>query len=201
MRERGMFLKNLKYLLCLFFFILISNKSISEELNTKKLVIKYLKNLENLSVSFIQNDGENLSEGLIAIGEERLRVEYNSPSKILIVLDKDKAMYYNYDLDEDEFFDPKDTIGWYFFEIFKGTEFFSNSEILIENNIILLEKKGFTETEKYNLKIYFEDNPLIIRRLELKTNENYISLSFFGHTHDKIFDKKYFKLISPSFFD
>ncbi len=201
MQGRGMFLKSLRYFIFLFFFILISTKSISEEFTKKELVSNYFKSLENFSVAFIQDDGVNISEGFIAIGEKRLRVEYNSPSKILIILDKDKAMYYNYDLDEDEFFDPKNTLGWYFFEIFKGSDFFSNSEILAKKNIIQLEKTGVAEDELYNLKLYFEDNPLIIRKIELTTDETYISLAFFGHTHDKVFDKKYFKLINPIFFD
>ena len=50
-------------------------------------------------------------------------------------------------------------------------------------------------------KCKFEDNPLIIRKIELTTDEIYISLAFFGHTHDKVFGEKYFKLINPIFFD
>ena len=67
-------------------------------------VINYLDNLHLFSASFIQNDGETLSEGLISIGMKRIRVEYLTPSKILIILDDNKAMYYNYELQEDEFF-------------------------------------------------------------------------------------------------
>ena len=85
MRGRGMFLKSLRYFIYLFFFILISNKSTSEEFTKKELVANYFKSLENFSVAFIQDDGLNISEGFIAIGEKRLRVEYSSPSKILIV--------------------------------------------------------------------------------------------------------------------
>ena len=52
-----------------------------------------------------------------------------SIKKILIILDENKAMYYNYDLDEDEFFNPKDTSAWFFFEIFKNPKIFLKSEI------------------------------------------------------------------------
>ena len=69
--------------------------------------MNYLNELENFSASFIQTDGENLSEGKVYIGEKRIRAEYYSPTKILIILDKDRAMYYNYELEEDEFFNPK----------------------------------------------------------------------------------------------
>ena len=63
--------------------------------------------LNNFSASFLQNDGKNLSEGKVYIGQERVRAEYFSPNKIFIVLDENKAMYFNYELEEDEFFDPK----------------------------------------------------------------------------------------------
>ena len=46
--------------------------------------------------------------------EQRVRVEYDYPTKILIILDENKAMYYDYELNEDEFFDPKKTIAWFF---------------------------------------------------------------------------------------
>ena len=73
----------------------------------KLKILNHLNSLENFSASFIQNDSEDLSEGKVFIGKKRVRAEYLNPSKILIVLDEDKAMYYNYELEEDEFFDPK----------------------------------------------------------------------------------------------
>ena len=50
-------------------------------------------------------------------------------------------MYYNYDLDEDEFFDPRDTSAW-FFEIFNNLDFFVNSKISIDENNIIIKKEA-----------------------------------------------------------
>ena len=51
-------------------------------------------------------------------------MEYTKPSKILIILDEDKAMYYNYDLEEDEFFDPRKTSAWFIDDVFNNNNFF-----------------------------------------------------------------------------
>ena len=119
-----MFLKNENYSLIFFitiFFLLFFKSALG--VDDKNRVLNYLKSLKNFSASFIQNDGVSLSEGKVYIGEKRVRAEYLSPTKILIVLDNDKAMYYNYDLEEDEFFNPKNTNAWFFYDIFRNPYF------------------------------------------------------------------------------
>ncbi len=196
-----MFLKKSSLFLILVAVFFISKNINSAEPNENERVIKYLKNIKNLSVSFIQTDGINLSQGIIAIGKKRLRVEYSSPSKILIILDKDKAMYYNFDLDEDEFFNPQNTSAWYFYEIFKNPSFLKNSPLTNENKNIILRKSGEVEGEPFKLKIEFEDEPMILRKIELTINQDRLSISFYDHEYNKKFDDKYFKLINPNFFD
>ena len=97
-----MFLKNNNiYIFFIFFIIFFSKLATSGEKKINDL-ISYLNLLNNLSVSFIQDDIESISEGKISIGDKRVRIDYEAPSKILIVLSEKKGMYYNYDLDEDE---------------------------------------------------------------------------------------------------
>ncbi len=195
-----MYLKNNKILIILiFFFILLTKSAISNEKNIIDL-INYLNSLKNFKVSFIQDDIENISEGDIAIGKQRVRIDYFEPSKILIILSENKGMYYNYELDEDEFFSTKKTSAWFFFEIFKNPEFFINSKINYKNNNIILQKNGFFEDYSYSLKLYFEDKPLIIRKIELNYENSLINLSFFNHNYDQSFKKNFFKLINPNFF-
>ena len=143
MRARDMFLKNDK---CLFYFFIIiifllSNTSRSNTDNKIKF-LNYLSKLKYFSASFLQNDGENLSEGKVYIGEKRVRAEYTSPTKILIILAEDKAMYYDYELEEDEFFNPKNTNAWFFYDIFRNPVFFEDSKIKTKNNEVVLEKNG-----------------------------------------------------------
>ncbi len=194
-----MFLKNDKYI---FYFIIIisfifSSNSYSKT-NDKKEVFNYLNSLKNFSASFLQNDGKDLSEGKVYIGTKRVRAEYFSPSKILIILDEDKAMYYNYELEEDEFFNPKNTNAWFFYDIFRNPLFFEDSLIKLENNELILEKTGADDEENsFLIRVYFEKNPLILRGLEVIIGNEILKLSIYNHNYFEEFDKNFFKLISP----
>ena len=201
MLVKDMYLKNSKLVyLSFFIFFIICSSAYSQDFYARQ-IIGYLSGLGSFSASFIQNDDASISEGKISIGDDRVRVDYETPSKILIVLDKDKAMYYNIDLDEDEFFNPKDTAAWFFFDIFNNEEFILNSEIIKKENNLVLEKKGINETGKYSLKVYFEHNPLIIRKIELTLEDSLLVLSIFDHNYNTVFSDNFFKLINPSFFN
>ncbi len=194
---KDMFLKS-KYInyLCIIIFLNFSN---SVDANTKTKILDYLNSLQYFSASFIQNDNETLSEGMVYIGDKRVRAEYLSPSKILIVLDEDKAMYYNYELEEDEFFNPKNTNAWFFYDIFRNPNFFEDSKIKIKNKEIILEKSGFNNQEtKYLINVYFENNPMILRKIEVFINDEFLQISIFNHSYNEDFDKDFFKLINPS---
>ena len=203
MQVNDMYLKNEVYLFysVIIFFILVSYKAYSNT-EQKTKVLEHLVSLKNFSASFLQNDGENLSEGKVYIGKNRVRAEYISPAKILIILDEDKAMYYNYELEEDEFFNPKNTNAWFFYDVFRNPYFFEDSEIKLKNNEIILEKKGVDiEDRNYSIKVYFEKGPLILRGVEVSINQDTIKLSIFNHSYNEEFDKDFFKLINPKFLD
>ena len=200
MQGKDMFLKKNRVLSFLIIIFFINNIAYANT-NSKNRIINYLENLNNMSVSFLQNDGDEMSEGEISIGKKRVRVDYKNPSRILIILDEDKAMYYNYDLDEDEFFDPRDTAAWFFFDIFKNIDFLIDAEISIAENNIILTKSGKTDLDFYILTLFFEDNPLVIRKIKLKLNENFIIFSIYDHNFNKNFSEDFFKLINPNFFN
>ena len=143
MRVRDMFSKNEKYLY--YFYIVLSlivSFNVEANEDTKIKILNHFNSLQNFSASFIQNDNINLSEGKFYIGKHRVRVEYLYPTKILIILDEDKAMYYNYELEEDEFFNPKNTNAWFFYDVFRNPYFFKDSKLLIKQNEIILEESG-----------------------------------------------------------
>ena len=196
-----MFLKNENYLhsflITIIFLFFVKTVYATDD---KNAVLIYLKSLKNFSASFIQNDGVNLSEGRVYIGEKRVRAEYLSPAKILIVLDDDKAMYYNYDLEEDEFFNPKSTNAWFFYDIFRNPYFFEESSVKLKNNELIIEKIGVDNDEKnFVIKVYFEKNPLVLRAVEVLFDNEFLKLSIYNHTYDEEFDKNFFKLINPKF--
>ena len=163
-------------------------------------VLNYLKSLRNFSASFIQNDGLDLSEGKVYIGEKRVRADYFSPTKILIILDDDKAMYYNYDLEEDEFFNPKNTNAWFFYDIFRNPYFFEDSLLELENNELIIKKTGIDSNQQsFVIKVFFEKNPLVLRAVEVFVNNEFLKLSIYNHNYNEDFDDDLFKLINPKF--
>ena len=201
MRVKDMCLKNNNPFIWVSIFIFFFTKAVFADEKEIHNIINYLGDLKLFSSSFIQDDGESISEGEIFIGLKRVRVEYKTPSKILIILEKDKAMYYNYDLDEDEFFNPKDTAAWFFFDIFNNPEIFYESTLIKEKNYIVIKKEENNEIGEYNLNVYFENNPLLIRKIALNYQDTQLVLSIFNHTYNKEYDKNFFKLINPTFFD
>ena len=187
-----------------FYIILFLILSYKAESNTdiKIKILDYLNSIQNFSASFIQNDNETLSEGMVYVGETRVRAEYLFPSKILIVLAEDKAMYYNYELEEDEFFNPKNTNAWFFYDIFRNPYFFENSKITVKNEEVILQKSGVDDEEtKYSINVYFENNPVILRKIEVFINDEFFQMSIFNHNYNMDFDKNFFKLINPKLLD
>ena len=195
-----MFLKNENvYIVFSIFLFVLSQKVSAEEINKNK-IINHLNSLKNFSASFIQDNGSELSEGKVYIGKKRVRAEYIFPTRILIVLDEDKAMYYNYDLEEDEFFNPKNTNAWFLYDIFRNPKFLNDSMLEEKNNEIILEKVGFdNENTTYSVKILLENKPLILRSIEVYYGDESIRLSIYNHNYNQIFDEDFFKLINPMF--
>ena len=196
-----MFLRNEKYLLNIliiaFYLFTFKAHSASED---KTEALNYLSSLSDFSASFLQSDGENLSEGRVYIGKKRVRAEYFLPTKILIILDEDKAMYYDYALEEDEFFNPKNTNAWFFYDIFRNPLFFEGGKIEVKNNELLLEKKGIdNEEKKFVIRVLFEKQPLILRGIEVVINGDILKLSIYNHSYNEVFDEEFFKLINPKY--
>ena len=194
-----MFSKNEKYLNYFYIIIfLILSFKVESNTNTRIKILDYLNSMQYFSASFIQSDNETLSDGRVYIGEKRVRAEYLSPIKILIILDEDKAMYYNYELEEVEFFNPKETNAWFFYDIFRNPYFFEDSKIKLKNKEIILEKSGFdNEQTEYLINVYFENNPMILRKIEVYINNEFLQISIFNHSYNEDFDKDLFKLINP----
>ena len=199
MRVRDMFSKNETYLsyFYIILFLVLSHK-VESNTDIRIKILDYLNSMQNFSASFIQNDNEALSEGMVYIGKQRVRAEYLYPNKILIILDSEKAMYYNYELEEDEFFNPKNTNAWFFYDVFRNPYFFEDSEIIVKDKEIILKKSGFdNEENKYLIKVYFENSPVILRKIEVFINDAFLQISIFDHNYNEDFDKNFFKLISP----
>ena len=193
-------MKNLYKLIIIIFFLF--SFDVYSKTEDKIKVLSYLQTLKNFSASFLQNDGEILSEGIVYIGKYRVRAEYLKPTKILIILDEDKAMYYDYELEEDEFFNPKNTNAWFFYDIFRNPIFFDDSLIREKDNELIFEKRVVGDEEKfYLIKVYFEKRPLVLRAIEVINDDGFLKLSIYNHNYNENFKEDFFKLINPKFFN
>ena len=198
MQVKDMCLKNkIIFVTVIFFF----SEFVHGQDNSNNKIISYLENLKFFSASFIQEENGSLSNGKLFVGDDRIRVEYENPTKILIVFSSDKAMYYDYELDEIEFFDPKSTMAWFFYDVFNNPNFIKDSDKKISENYMFFEKNGSNEFGDYIVKIYFEDKPIVIRKIALISENLSLNISIFDHIYNEKFNKNFFKLINPTFFD
>ena len=186
----------------IFFFriillVFLTKLLFADTTDKKDILINYVQNIKSFSANFIQSDGQSVEEGIVYIGENRIRVDYLNPSKISIVMDQDKAMYVNYDLKEVQYFDPQDSAAGVFINIFKNNSFLENANIDIKNKSMLLKKEGEIDNDKFTLLILFEKNPDILRKIKLEYNNEYNSVMLSNHNFNAIFDKKFFAMTNP----
>ena len=186
----------------IFFFriillVFLTKLLFADTTDKKDILINYVQNIKNFSANFIQSDGQSVEEGIVYIGENRIRVDYLNPSKIRIVMDQDKAMYVNFDLKEVQYFDPQDSAAGVFINIFKNNVFLENANIDIKNKSMLLKKEGEIDNDKFTLLILFEKNPDILRKIKLEYNNEYNSVMLSNHNFNAIFDKKFFTMVNP----
>ena len=197
---KEMFLKPTNNFLSIVFLLLIPKILFANQgdLNLKEKIILYIENITNISSKFIQVEGGDISDGFLYIKDERIKIEYKNPSEITIILSKNKAMYFNKDLNEIEYFNPNKTLGDIFYNVFYNKNFFSDSELLLKENSLTLSKKINVDKEENLLEVFFETSPLIIRRVEIENEQkNKLVLSISNINYDPIFEKKFFSMVNP----
>ena len=169
------------YIICILIslFFLIAEIGLSKE--TKKEVVQEILNESSkkteFSATFLQSNGQTIEEGLLGIKNNRLRIEYISPSKIIIILAEDKAMYYNKDLEELEYFNPQKTQAKIFFDIFFEENFFEDS-VYSEKEKVLEIKKSISLKDGENIKEFKKSNAYVAHWNRLL----FESVQFFGET-------------------
>ena len=77
-------------------FFLVQALSLNVKANTnekKQAIVDYFSNIKEFSSKFIQTDGETIEEGNFYLKKNRLKIVYTFPSKIDLIIAKNKAMY------------------------------------------------------------------------------------------------------------
>ena len=195
-----MFLKKNDNFLIVFlvlFSIFCSYDSYAEEKVDKNKIFDYLENINEFSASFIQIQENDISEGLLFIGFERLKLEYTKPSKLIFILKKNRGMLYNPDLKEVQYFNTKNNAGQIFFDLFYNKNFFEDSKILSSSKEITVDKEIDFDDSKYKINILFENFPLNLRKISVDNSDTVTFFSITNHNYNPKLDKKIFSLANP----
>ena len=197
MLEKDTYSKKIKFK-NLFFFLFIFlyfKTALGEEI--KKNLIDHINSLNNFSAKFIQSNESSIEEGTIYIGEKRIKVEYKLPSRVTIIMDERKSMYFNKDLQEVEYFNTRKSEANIFFQILKNKNFLGDAEIKDDKKNIIVKKKYKFDQIIYLAELIFEQNPYLLRKIKVSFNENYYTISFFNHSFNQDFRKNFFSLVDP----
>ncbi len=205
MQEKEMYLqrinKKILYFLIPFLFIvfLIPNQSKGNQNTLSSQISNYFFKINNFTSSFIQSDTDGIQAGNIYLSNkvERIKIHYTEPSNIIFVLKDNKAMYFNVDLEEVEYFSTKNSIADIFFKVFYDKEFFFNSKIIEKKNTIEIKKIITINEESKEISIFFERNPLIIKQIKIKEGEGYRIMTFINPNFNITFRKNFFSIANP----
>ena len=97
MRVKDKFLEKINFLI-LIFSLCLSHKLYAENIYEK--VFNYNDSLKNSSMNFIQTTFQDLQEGEVFFGDERIKINYNNPQKLTIIFSEKKGVYINHELEE-----------------------------------------------------------------------------------------------------
>ena len=192
--------KKLNFLLFFLFMVfLLPNQSNGNQTILSSKISNYFFKINNFTSNFIQSDSDGIQEGNIYLSNKvkRIKIHYNEPSNIIFVLKNNKAMYFNVDLEEVEYFNTKNSIADIFFKVFYDEEFFYNSAIVEKKNTIEIKKTIIVDEEEREILIFFEKNPLIIKQIKIKENEGYRVMTFVNPNFNISFKKNFFSIANP----
>jgi len=193
MRGKDKYLKNISIVIIT---IVILSKNLLAE-NIKLRLLDYNNGLKNSSMSFIQTDNKTHEEGNVFIGNDRIKVEYNSPKKITIVISEKKGMYVNHKLEETQFFNTNKSFIKFFFKMFKEKNFFNDLTVREFEHNIVVNDKIIIEDILYSIEIIYENNPIKLRKIKIKQNNERTEMGFLDHEEMESLDKSFFALINP----
>ena len=180
--------------------IIILGLFFSQNLNAEKVyekIFNYNNTLKNSSANFIQTNDNYLQEGVIFFGDERIKIVYNNPNKITIILTEKKGVYINHTLQESNFFATKNSYIKFFFNVFYKKKYLSSLNIKESNYKIDINEKIKMDDDVYNIKLVYENRPINLRRLEIINNSEKTQMGFFEFNLEQNFEKNFFSMIDP----
>jgi hypothetical protein len=192
MLAKDRFLEKIKFIILILCF--------SQNLNAVNLyekIFNYNDELKNSSANFIQTNINDVQEGTIFFGDERIKINYNNPEKLTIILSDKKGVYINHELKESEFFITKKSFIKIFFDIFQKKNHLKKMSIKGMADQIVISEETYLDNTLYTIKLVYENDPIKLRRLEITSNDEIIHMGFFNHNKENIFDRSFFSMIDP----
>ena len=205
MQEKEMCLqrisKKIFYFIFLFLFVvfLIPNQVKGNQNVLSSQISNYFFKINNFTSKFIQSDSDGIQEGTIYLSNKvkRIKIHYTDPSNIIFILKDNKAMYFNVDLEEVEYFGTKNSMADIFFNVFYDEQFFYNSTIVEKKNTLEIKKLISINEERVEILIFFERNPLLIKQIKIKENEGYRVMTFTNPNFNISFREDFFSIANP----
>ena len=192
MRVKDKFFEKTKLII----LILCFSQNINAE-NLYEKIFNYNDELKNSSASFVQTNINHVQEGKIFFGDKRIKINYENPEKLTIILSDKKGAYINHELKESEFFITKKSYIKIFFDIFQKKQYLKNMSIKGVADQIIISEETNIDNALYTIRLVYENNPIKLRRLEIISNDEKIEMGFFNHNKENVFDKSFFSMIDP----
>ena len=165
--------------------------------NIYEKVFNYNDSLKNSSMNFIQTTFQDLQEGEVFFGDERIKINYNNPQKLTIIFSEKKGVYINHELEESEFFLTKKSYIKFFFDVFNNKTYLESMSLKLTTDQIEITEKILLDNSTYTIRLVYENDPIKLRRLEILGDDEEIQMGFFNHFIESVFDKKFFSMIDP----
>ena len=192
MQVKDKFFEKTKLIILILFF--------SQNLNAENFydkIFNYNNELKNSSANFIQINVNHIQEGVIFFGDGRIKINYNKPEKLTIILSDKKGVYINHELQESEFFVTKKSYIKNFFDIIHNKNHLKKISIEEALDQIVISEEVDLDNTFYTIRLVYENDPIKLRRLEIISSEEKIQMGFFNHNKENIFDKNFFSMIDP----
>ena len=185
----------------LFFLLTLFNPSFANSNQLDKEITNYISSLKSFKSDFLQIINLNeISEGTLYIKKNKLRMDYKSPSKLVFIVKNRNAAFYNVDLDELQFFNPKNTPGKFLLNFFSDKNFFNGAIIGDSSDAYAKVIKSIIINDNdAKLTFYLEKKPINLRKIHYKDQDNDITLSFNNIDNNTLIDESIFSLAPSSF--
>ena len=106
-------------------------------------------------------------------------------------------MFYNKDLQEVQYFNPKDTLGQFFLDLFNKEKFLSKTKITHNVGYLYITKQIYLDEILHTINIYFEKNPTQLRKIEVKSKLGEMSFTLLNPNFNPNLQDKIFSLANP----